>query len=70
MVGLGKFDTLRFSFWCLEMVNFNLFALLRTGDIGYMDEAGFFFVNDRMKELIKVNANQVAPAELVIYKNR
>lgn len=37
---------------------------LRTGDIGHMDENGFFYVSDRMKELIKVNANQVAPAEL------
>lgn len=29
-----------------------------------MDENGFFYISDRMKELIKVNANQVAPAEL------
>lgn len=38
---------------------------LRTGDIGHMDENGLFVVSDRMKELIKVNANQVPPAELV-----
>ena len=29
-----------------------------------MDEDGLFYISDRMKELIKVNANQVAPAEL------
>lgn len=37
---------------------------LRTGDIGHFDEMGLFYISDRMKELIKVNANQVAPAEL------
>lgn len=37
---------------------------LRTGDIGYFDENGLFYISDRLKELIKVNAYQVAPAEL------
>lgn len=37
---------------------------LRTGDIGYYDDSGLFYISDRMKELIKVNAFQVAPAEL------
>lgn len=37
---------------------------LRTGDIGYCDENGFLYVVERLKELIKVNAFQVAPAEL------
>ena len=37
---------------------------LRTGDIGYCDEAGQLFVVDRLKELIKTNGRQVAPAEL------
>lgn len=37
---------------------------LRTGDIGYHDENGEFFITDRLKELIKVNGFQVAPAEL------
>lgn len=37
---------------------------LRTGDIAYVDEDGCFYIVDRIKELIKVNANQVAPAEL------
>ena len=34
------------------------------GDIGLYDEQGFFFVVDRLKELIKYKAYQVAPAEL------
>ncbi|XP_022808061.1 4-coumarate--CoA ligase 1-like [Stylophora pistillata] len=35
-----------------------------TGDIGHYDEDGHFFIVDRLKELIKYNALQVAPAEL------
>jgi 4-coumarate--CoA ligase len=37
---------------------------LKTGDIAYVDEDGKFFIVDRIKELIKVKGNQVAPAEL------
>jgi acyl-CoA synthetase (AMP-forming)/AMP-acid ligase II len=37
---------------------------LRTGDIGYVDAEGDFFIVDRTKELIKYKAFQVAPAEL------
>lgn len=37
---------------------------LSTGDVCEVDEKGWFWVVDRKKELIKVNAFQVAPAEL------
>ena len=37
---------------------------LRTGDMAYYDEDGFFYICDRIKELIKVRGYQVAPAEL------
>jgi 4-coumarate--CoA ligase len=37
---------------------------MRTGDIAYVTSEGYFFIVDRMKELIKVKGNQVAPAEL------
>jgi len=35
-----------------------------SGDIGYADEDGYFFIVDRVKELIKYKGYQVPPAEL------
>ncbi|BET01218.1 AMP dependent coa ligase [Nesidiocoris tenuis] len=35
-----------------------------TGDIGHYDSKGYFYITDRVKELIKVKGFQVAPAEL------
>jgi acyl-CoA synthetase (AMP-forming)/AMP-acid ligase II len=37
---------------------------LHSGDIGYFDEEGNFFIVDRVKELIKYKGLQIAPAEL------
>ncbi|KAJ2953351.1 hypothetical protein O0L34_g941 [Tuta absoluta] len=39
-------------------------GFIRTGDIGYYDQDGFFYIVDRLKELIKYKGFQVAPAEL------
>ena len=36
----------------------------RTGDIGSADSEGYFYIVDRLKELIKYKGMQVAPAEL------
>ncbi|XP_066275421.1 uncharacterized protein [Branchiostoma lanceolatum] len=35
-----------------------------TGDIGHYDDKGYFFIVDRLKELIKYKGLQVAPADL------
>jgi len=37
---------------------------LHTGDIAYADRDGYFYIVDRLKELIKYKGFQVAPAEL------
>lgn len=36
----------------------------RTGDVGYQDKNGSFYITDRVKELIKYKGFQVPPAEL------
>lgn len=44
--------------------SFDRDGFLCTGDVGYYDEDGFFYIVDRIKELIKYKGYQVAPAEL------
>ncbi|EGG02037.1 uncharacterized protein MELLADRAFT_44923 [Melampsora larici-populina 98AG31] len=39
-------------------------GFVHTGDEGYVDSHGWVYVVDRLKELIKVKGNQLAPAEL------
>jgi acyl-CoA synthetase (AMP-forming)/AMP-acid ligase II len=36
----------------------------RTGDVGWLDGAGWLRITDRLKEMIKVRGFQVAPAEI------
>ncbi len=37
---------------------------LRTGDLGYVDEEGYFFIVDRLKRMINVSGYKVWPAEV------
>ncbi|KAL8136539.1 hypothetical protein V2J09_002540 [Rumex salicifolius] len=46
------------------VISLNSEGWLRTGDICYIDEEGYVFVVDRLKELIKYKGYQVPPAEL------
>ncbi|KAJ1852212.1 hypothetical protein LPJ73_002870 [Coemansia sp. RSA 2703] len=39
-------------------------GFFHTGDVGYVDHRGRYFISDRKKELIKYKGFQVAPAEL------
>ncbi|KAF4472642.1 4-coumarate- ligase 2 [Fusarium albosuccineum] len=55
------------GYWRNEAATRDIFdsdGYLRTGDIAVRDDKDFFWIVDRKKELIKVNALQVAPAEL------
>ncbi len=44
---------------------------LHTGDIGYMDEEGYFYITDRKKDLIIVGGFNVFPREIdeILYKH-
>ncbi|KAM0939866.1 putative AMP-dependent synthetase/ligase, AMP-binding, AMP-binding enzyme domain, ANL [Dioscorea sansibarensis] len=45
-------------------ITFDSEGWLKTGDLCYFDEDGFLYIVDRLKEMIKYKAYQVAPAEL------
>ena len=46
-------------------------GLLRTGDVGYMDEEGYIFLVDRLKDVVVVNGYKVYPrmGEEAIYRH-
>ena len=52
-------------------VEFEGQQFFRTGDLGYMDEDGYFFMTDRLKRMINASGFKVWPAEveLLLYKH-
>ncbi len=46
-------------------------GVLHTGDLGYMDEEGFFYIVDRAKDMYRSGGENVYPAEVekVLYEN-
>lgn len=58
------------GYWNNDEANQQAFVTLdgkrfiRTGDLGYMDEDGYFFMCDRLKRMINVSGYKVWPAEL------
>lgn len=47
-----------------DQENFTIDGWCMTGDAGHVDEDGLFFIVDRYKEVIKVDTQQVPPAEI------
>jgi fatty-acyl-CoA synthase len=62
----GKPEETEKAFFDLDNKKF-----LRTGDIGYMDEDGYFYISDRLKRMINAAGYKVWPAEVesVLYRH-
>ncbi|NEX64831.1 long-chain fatty acid--CoA ligase [Noviherbaspirillum galbum] len=58
------------GYWNNEPANREVFferdgkRFIRTGDLGYVDEDGYFFMCDRLKRMINVSGYKVWPAEV------
>ncbi|BCG05237.1 long-chain-fatty-acid--CoA ligase (plasmid) [Paraburkholderia sp. PGU19] len=58
------------GYWQASEATLDAFALidgkryLRTGDLGYADEDGYFFIVDRLKRMINASGYKVWPAEV------
>lgn len=52
-------------------VEFEGERFFRTGDLGYMDDEGYFFMTDRLKRMINASGYKVWPAEveMLLYKH-
>jgi fatty-acyl-CoA synthase len=62
----GKPDATREAF-----IQFEGETYFRTGDLGRMDEEGYFFITDRLKRMINASGFKVWPAEVenLLYKH-
>src|SRR5436853_7083592 len=61
------------GYWNREDETRNMFinGWMRTGDIGHMDEDGFFYIVDRSKDMIQASGFNVFPREIeeVLYQH-
>lgn len=65
------------GYWNRPKANAEVFVgrdglrFLRTGDLGYMDDEGYFFIVDRLKRMINVSGYKVWPSECesVLYRH-
>lgn len=53
------------------LLEFDGQTFFKTGDVGYFDEEGYFFMADRLKRMINVSGYKVWPSEVesILYKN-
>jgi len=55
----------------LAFIEFNGKSFLRTGDLGYRDADGFFYIVDRLKRMINASGFKIWPTEIenILYKH-
>lgn len=46
-------------------IELRTYVSVSLGDVVYFDADGFYYVVDRLKDMIKVNGLQVSPSQLV-----
>jgi len=68
-----KGDTVMLGYWNMPEANARAFkdSWLRTGDVAYRDEEGYYYICDRLKDMIISGGENIYPAEIegVLYEH-